>query len=70
VVAGKSVSLPSMSRSLGRKESMQIAVVVPNENDESATREGGIATAKDFAREFADVPLQHFPLPAPRVADY
>jgi hypothetical protein len=34
---------------------MTIAVVVSNEKDESATREGGIARAKDFAREFANL---------------
>ena len=39
----------------GPQESMTIAVVVSNEKDESATREGGIARAKDFAREFANL---------------
>jgi hypothetical protein len=35
---------------------MTVNVLVPNERDESAVREFGIARAKDFARRFAELP--------------
>jgi len=39
-----------------RHETMTMSVLVPNERDESAVREFGIARAKDFARRFAELP--------------
>jgi hypothetical protein len=39
-----------------RPETMTVSVLVPNERDESAVREFGIARAKDFARRFAEMP--------------
>jgi hypothetical protein len=38
-----------------RRETMTVNVLVPNERDESAVREFGIARAKDFARRFAEL---------------
>jgi hypothetical protein len=39
-----------------RQETMTMSVVVPNDHDEGAVREFGIARAKDFARRFAELP--------------
>jgi hypothetical protein len=39
----------------GTKESMTINVVVADEHDELAVQESGIARAKDFARQFANL---------------
>jgi hypothetical protein len=36
-----------------RRETLTISVLVPNERDESAIREFGLARAKDFARRVA-----------------
>jgi hypothetical protein len=42
---------------LGRPhETMTLSVRVPNERDNSAIREFGIARAKDFARRFSELP--------------
>ena len=46
---------------------MTITVSIPDAGSERDACECGVAKAKDFARHFADVPLQQFPLPAPRV---
>ena len=55
-VTGREKCVVTLHVSLaGPQESMQIAVVVPNENDENAIRECGIARAKDFARQFANL---------------
>jgi len=35
---------------------MTLSVQVPNERDDSAIREFGIARAKDFARRFSELP--------------
>jgi hypothetical protein len=43
-----------------RQESMAMSVVVPNEPDEGAVREFGIARAKDFARGFAELPSGNY----------
>jgi hypothetical protein len=48
-------------------EFMTITVSIPTAGSERDACECGIARAKDFARHFADVPLQYFPLPAPRL---
>jgi hypothetical protein len=45
-----------------RREIMTINVLVPNERDEGAVREFGIARAKDFARHFAELPSGSFPM--------
>jgi hypothetical protein len=37
------------------KETMTINVVVPNERDDQAAQEYGVARAKDFARQFASL---------------
>jgi hypothetical protein len=37
----------------GPTQSMTLTVIVPNEGDEAALREQGIARAKDFALQFA-----------------
>ena len=37
----------------GPTESMTLTVIVPNDGDEAALREQGIARAKDFALQFA-----------------
>ena len=39
----------------GTNESMTINVVVADEHDELAVQESGIARAKDFARQFANL---------------
>ena len=39
----------------GPKETMTINVVVPNERDDQAAQEYGVARAKDFARQFASL---------------
>jgi hypothetical protein len=39
-----------------RHESVTMSVVVPNEGDDSAIREFGIARAKYFARRFSELP--------------
>jgi hypothetical protein len=58
-VTGREKCVVTLHVSLaGPQESMQIAVVVPNENDENAIRECGIARAKDFARQFANLSLK------------
>jgi hypothetical protein len=44
-----------------RQETMTMSVVVPNEHDEGAVREFGIARAKDFARRFAKLPSGGLP---------
>jgi hypothetical protein len=43
-----------------RQETMTMSVVVPNEHDEGAVREFGIARAKDFARGFAELRSANF----------
>lgn len=45
----------------GPNEFMTITVSVPNDGGDSDVRECGIARAKDFAKQFGDVPLQSFP---------
>jgi hypothetical protein len=53
------------------KESMRITVVVPENSDERAAREHGLARAKDYARKFAMDPrlVQHLmSIPPPRRA--
>jgi hypothetical protein len=40
----------------GPTESMTLTVIVPNEGDEAALREQGIARAKNFALQFAALP--------------
>jgi hypothetical protein len=37
-------------------ETITLSVLVPNERDDNAVREFGIARAKDFARRFAELP--------------
>ena len=37
----------------GPTQSMTLTVIMPNEGDEAALREQGIARAKDFALQFA-----------------
>jgi hypothetical protein len=37
----------------GSTESMSLTVIVPNDGDEAALREQGIARARDFALQFA-----------------
>ena len=37
----------------GATESMTLTVIVPNDGDEAALQEQGIARAKDFALQFA-----------------
>jgi hypothetical protein len=52
----------------GPTETMTLTVIVPNEGDEAALKEQGIARAKDFALQFAaDNPasLSHFWLDHP-----
>jgi hypothetical protein len=45
-----------------RRETMTMSVLVPNERDDSAVRDFGIARAKDFARQFAELPSGSFPI--------
>jgi hypothetical protein len=45
----------------GPNEFMTITVAVPNDDKEFDVCECGIARAKDYARQFADAPLEHFP---------
>ena len=45
----------------GPNEFMTITMSVPNDGGDSDVRESGIARAKDFAKQFGDVPLQSFP---------
>jgi hypothetical protein len=45
----------------GPNEFMTITVAVTNDDSDEEAREGGIARAKDFARQFADAPPQCFP---------
>jgi hypothetical protein len=52
---------------LTKHEFMTITVSILDAGSERATCECGVAKAKDFAQNFVDVPLQHFPLPASRV---
>ena len=52
---------------LTKHEFMTITVSIPDAGSERDACECGVAKAKDFARHFADVPLQYFLLPAPRV---
>ena len=42
-------------------EYMTITVAVPNNGNDSDVCECGIARAKDLARHFAEMPLEHFP---------
>jgi hypothetical protein len=42
----------------GPTESMTLSVIVPNEGDENALRDRGIAKAKDLALQFATYPRQ------------
>jgi hypothetical protein len=44
-----------------RQETMTMSVVVPNEHDEGAVLEFGIARAKDFARGFRRAALGELP---------
>jgi hypothetical protein len=54
--AGREKCLVTLHVALaGRQESMTMVVVVPDEKDEIATRECGVARAKDFARQFASL---------------
>jgi hypothetical protein len=48
----------------GPKEFMTITVTVINGGSDREVCESGIAKAKEFARRFAELPLQHFPRPA------
>jgi hypothetical protein len=53
---GKTEALVRVSVELdGRRETMEITVLVPIEDGESAMRERALARARDFARQFADV---------------
>ena len=45
----------------GKNEFMTITVCVPNSGCEREDREFGIARAKDFARDFLDLPISLFP---------
>jgi hypothetical protein len=46
----------------GPNEFMTITVAVANDDSDEEACECGIARAKDFARQFADVPPQCFPI--------
>jgi hypothetical protein len=48
----------------GKNEFMTMTVCVPNSGSESADCEFGIARAKDFARDFVDLPISLFPVNA------
>ena len=48
----------------GPNEFMTITVTVMNNGTERDICECGIAKAKDFARQFSDLPLRQFPGPA------
>ena len=51
----------------GPTETMTLTVIVPNEGDEAALKEQGIARAKDFALQFAAEIRHYFPFqPGPR----
>jgi hypothetical protein len=53
---GRTEALVRVSVELdGRKETMEISVLVPSEDGESAIRERALARARDFARRFAGV---------------
>jgi hypothetical protein len=53
---GKTEALVRVSVELdGRRETMEITVLVPSENGESAVRERALARARDCARKFADM---------------
>jgi hypothetical protein len=53
---GKTEALFRVSVELdGRREMMEITVLVPSEDGESAVRERALARARDFARQFAGV---------------
>jgi hypothetical protein len=49
-------------------EFMTITVTVPNGPDQPNLRECGVARAKDFARQFADLSLRFFPIQETHVA--
>jgi hypothetical protein len=54
--AGRKKCLVTLRVTLdGPKESMTIVVLVPDEDGKDAIREFGIARAKDFARQFANL---------------
>jgi hypothetical protein len=46
---------------------MTITVTVLNDGADRNVCEQGVARAKDFARHFAEMPVEHFPFPARRV---
>ena len=48
-------------------EFMTITVSVPNGPDQPNLQECGVARAKDFAKQFADLSLSFFPIQARRV---
>ena len=56
---GGRLALPALARAgatltLRAHEILRIAVIVPDESDDSTAREYGIAGGKDFARQFAE----------------
>jgi hypothetical protein len=50
----------------GPREFMTMTVTVLNRSSEREVCERGVARAKEFAKRFADVPLDHFPIGAQR----
>jgi hypothetical protein len=53
---GKTEALIRVSVELdGRREVMEIIVLVPSEDGETSIRERALARARDFARKFADL---------------
>jgi hypothetical protein len=52
----------------GPNEFMTITVAVASDGSDEEARDYGIARAKDFARQFADVPPQCFPALSPGAA--
>jgi hypothetical protein len=53
---GKTEALVRVSVEFGgRRETMEITILVPSEDGESAIRERALARARDFARKFAEM---------------
>ena len=48
-------------------EFMTITVAVLSTGTEQDVCERGVARAKDFAKQFVETPLQHFPMPRGKV---